>query len=182
MRRPWLISLACILALAFISLLAVGFRYDPNSSASTLVNHKAPPFTLRSSTGKEVSLAEFRGHPVVLNFWATWCPACLTEHPNLVSLWRRYAPRGVVFVGITFKDSAQAAAAFQRIHGGSWQDLDDPGTQTAIAYGVTGPPETVLIDRDGVVRFKASGAVADGGAVTPAAFARRIDKVLRVSA
>lgn len=176
MRRGlWSLPIAAPLVL----LLAIGFSHDPNASTSSLLNKPAPAFALTSAQGKVVSLADYRGRPVVLNFWATWCPACLTEHANLVRLYRRYAPKGVAFLGISFHDSAAAGRAFLRRHGGSWPILADPGVRTAIAYGVAGPPETFLVDGSGIIRFKAAGAVAAGGAVAPGAFAAQIDKVLR---
>jgi cytochrome c biogenesis protein CcmG/thiol:disulfide interchange protein DsbE len=170
---------APIVAVPVIVVLALGLRHDPNSTASTLVGKPAPAFTLHAADGRTVSLASLHGHPVVLNFWATWCTSCLTEHPNLVAAWRRYASRGVEFLGISFQDSAGKGEEFLRQHGGNWPVLSDPDEQTAISYGVTGPPETVLIDRNGIVRYKAPGAVAAGGAISPANFMAQLDRLVR---
>lgn len=168
---------APVIAVPVIVLLALGFRHDPNSTASTLVGKPAPAFTLRSADGKTISLAGLRGHPVVLNFWATWCTSCLTEHPNLVAAWKKYARSGVEFLGISFQDSAAKGKEFLQQHGGRWPVLSDPDEQTAISYGVTGPPETVIIDRNGVVRYKAPGAVANGGAISPSGFMAELGRL-----
>lgn len=174
-RALWVIPIA----LPLILLLAVGFSHNPNASASSaLLNKPAPNFTLRTADGKVVTMRSLRGRPVVLNFWATWCPPCLTEHPNLLHAWRKYGAKGVAFVGITIRDSAAAARAYQRKHGGAWPALQDPGQRTAINYGVTEPPETFLIDRRGIVRYKATGAVATGGAITSESFDRKIERLL----
>ena len=176
MRRA---LLAPIIAVPVLLLLVLGFRHDPNSTVSTLVGKPAPAFVLRSADGRTVSLASLHGHPVVLNFWATWCASCLTEHQNLVAAWRRYAPKGVEFVGISFQDSTAKGNEFLQQHGGAWPVLADPDEATAISYGVTGPPETVLIDRNGIVRLKAPGAVADGGAISPSGFMAQLDRLVR---
>jgi cytochrome c biogenesis protein CcmG/thiol:disulfide interchange protein DsbE len=170
---------APIIAIPIIVLLAIGFRHDPNAPVSTLVGKPAPAFTLHAADGRTISLASLRGRPVVLNFWATWCTSCLVEHPNLVAAWRAYARKGVEFLGISFQDSASKGAEFLRRHGGNWPVLSDPDEQTAIDYGVTGPPETVLIDRNGIVRYKAPGAVAGGGAIGPAAFMAQLNRLVR---
>lgn len=172
---------ALLVAVPLILLLAFGLRRDPTATASTLVGKPAPPFALRTAEGHVVRLASYRNHVVVVNFWATWCPSCLVEHQNLVRVWKRYAPEGVEFVGITFRDSVAKATEFLRQHGGNWPVLADPNVQTAIDYGVLEPPETFIIDRHGVVRYKALGAVAPGGAISPTKFAHKLMDTLAAS-
>lgn len=154
-RSAW----ALVVAVPVVLLLASGFRRDPTAIVSPLVNHSAPSFTLHSLDGREVSLASLRGRPVVVNFWASWCLSCKDEHRYLGEAVRAYGPRGVAFVGVIYQDSPAAAHAFLRQHGGGWPALEDPGSRTAIDYGVTGVPETYFIDRRGIVRSMSRGPV-----------------------
>lgn len=153
---------ALIIAVPLIAVLALGFGRDPNAVASPLLNHQAPAFTLTTLSDRPFSLAQLRGRPVVMNFWASWCVGCKIEHPYLVAAWHTYEPKGVIFVGVLFNDNATSARAFMRDHGGGWPIVQDPGLQTAVAYGVTGIPETFFIDRRGIVRYKSTGVVTPG--------------------
>jgi cytochrome c biogenesis protein CcmG/thiol:disulfide interchange protein DsbE len=93
-----------------------------------------------------------------MNFWAPTCVDCLVEHPFLLSAWRRYAPRGVVFLSVLHQDPEGLAQQFDRERTKPWPDLSDPGSRTALDYGVTGIPETVFIRPDGVVAHRIIGA------------------------
>lgn len=150
---------AVVIAVPFVWLLASGFGRDPNAISSPLIDRRAPSFTLRSIDGREVSLASFRGRPVIVNFWASWCTACKFEHPYLLAAWRAYREQGVAFVGVLFSDNAGNARAFIQRYGGGWPDVLDPAQRTAINYGVYGVPETFFIDRAGIVRYKSTGPV-----------------------
>ncbi|MFL5799228.1 MAG: TlpA family protein disulfide reductase [Actinomycetota bacterium] len=117
----------------------------------------APNFDLRSLEGQRISLASLRGHPVVLNFWASWCLACRVEHPDLTAAWQRWGNRGVVFLGIIYQDTPQAAREFLSGLGGAWPSLIDPGGRFALDYGVYGVPETYFISGGGKIVFKRTG-------------------------
>jgi cytochrome c biogenesis protein CcmG/thiol:disulfide interchange protein DsbE len=156
-RLAWL----AVIVVPVLALLAFGLRRDPNAEASPLLNKPAPSFTLRALDGREVSLSALRGRPVVLNFWASWCVSCRAEHSVLLQAWRQYRSR-VNFVGVLFQDTSSDARGYMRQLGGGWPSVEDPTQNTAIGYGVAGPPETFLIDRHGVVRFKAVGPLAAG--------------------
>lgn len=141
-------------------LMGIGLGRDPKLLPSALVGKQAPPFVLEDiDTGKRVSLAALEGRPVVINFWATWCTACRKEHPNFVAAWQRYRDRGVAFVGILFQDSTRAAQAYMEEMGGDWPTLTDPGSRTAIDYGVYGVPETFFVDHRGVITHKTVGGL-----------------------
>jgi cytochrome c biogenesis protein CcmG/thiol:disulfide interchange protein DsbE len=149
---------ALVIAVPLVALLAYGFGRDPSAIASPLLNKPAPDFTLRTLDGKSLALARFRGRPVVLNFWASWCAACKIEHPYLVQAWQTHSPN-VGFIGVVYEDSASNARAFMSEYGGGWPDVLDPGQRTAIDYGVYGIPETFFIDRGGIIRYKQIGPV-----------------------
>ncbi|HEX8919117.1 MAG TPA: redoxin domain-containing protein [Chloroflexota bacterium] len=161
-----------VIAVPLVALLAFGFQRNPDAVASPLIDKPAPTFQLHTIDGRTLSLASLRGHPVVLNFWASWCTACIDEHPMLISAWHTYQRRGVEFVGVVYDDTAGDARDFLRQRGGSWPSVEDPGQQTAIDYGVVKIPETYFIDRHGVVRYKSSGEV------TPQILSRQLGRML----
>jgi cytochrome c biogenesis protein CcmG, thiol:disulfide interchange protein DsbE len=161
-------------ALAFVVLLGSGLGRDPRALPSELLGEPAPVFTLpRLGADGTVSLASLRGQVVVLNFWASWCLACREEHPDLLAAWERYRERGVVLIGIDFEDTEAAALAYAEEMGGDWPLVTDPGSRTAIAYGVFGVPETFVIAPNGTVTAK------NVGAVTYRWLTREIDEALR---
>jgi cytochrome c biogenesis protein CcmG/thiol:disulfide interchange protein DsbE len=156
-RRIVVLSLTPILALSL--LLGFGLTRDPRALPSTLVGGPAPDFALRDLfSGEVVRLRDFRGQVVVVNFWASWCAPCRQEHPYLRAAWDRYRERGVVLVGIVFQDRESNARAYVDEMGGDWPFLVDPGSRTALDYGVFGIPETFFIGRDGVIAHKQVGA------------------------
>ncbi len=162
-RRHRAVVVAAVLVpvLAFALLLASGLGRDPRALPSELVHEPAPDFSLpRLGGGEDVDLASLRGQVVVVNFWASWCEPCKQEHPALRAAWDRYRDRGVVMVGIDFEDTARDALAFAEANGGDWPLLADPGSRTAIAYGVFGVPETFVVAGDGTIVAKTVGAVS----------------------
>jgi cytochrome c biogenesis protein CcmG/thiol:disulfide interchange protein DsbE len=106
-------------------------------------------------------LASFKEKPVVVNFWASWCDPCKHEAPLLEATWRRVQGQGIVFLGIDFQDSTGDGLSFLRTYGITYPNVVDPTGSTAINYGVTGVPETVFIDRRGVIVHKVIGELTD---------------------
>jgi cytochrome c biogenesis protein CcmG, thiol:disulfide interchange protein DsbE len=140
--------------------LGFGLTRDPAVIRSPLVGREAPNFSLRTlDRTNTIRLDDFRGQVVVVNFWASWCIPCRVEHPDLMAAWQRYREHGVLLVGIGFNDTREDALAFRRELGGDWPLVEDPGGRTALAYGVYGIPETLFIDRRGIIRYKHIGAV-----------------------
>jgi cytochrome c biogenesis protein CcmG/thiol:disulfide interchange protein DsbE len=155
-----MIALAVLPVLAFALLLASGLGKDPRALPSELVGRRAPTFSLpQLGGGPRLELTTLRGQVVVVNFWASWCLACREEQPSLLAAWGRYRERGVVLVGIDFEDTEDAALAYAAEMGGDWPLVTDPGSRTAIAYGVYGVPETFVISPDGTIAAKAVGGV-----------------------
>ncbi len=167
-----------IIAIPLIALLWSGFGRDPSAISSPLISRSAPNFTLTALDGKRVSLRDLRGHPVVLNFWASWCYDCTLEDPYLIAMSKQYAGRGIRFVGVSFQDSTANAANFMHKYGIDWIDLQDPGTRTAINYGVSGVPETFVIDPSGRIVLKSTGPVVPGSSVTPADLDRHLQQMV----
>jgi cytochrome c biogenesis protein CcmG, thiol:disulfide interchange protein DsbE len=121
----------------------------------------APVFRLdRLDRPGDVSLAAYRGRPVVLNFWASWCEPCKQEAPLLESVWRRYRDRGLVVIGLDFNDLRSDARRFARENRMSYPLAYDGRGETLTDYGVVGAPETFFIDRTGrLVCERLQGAV-----------------------
>lgn len=154
-------SLVPIVGLA--ALLGFGLGRNPREVPSVLVGRPAPAFALEDArTGQQVRLADLRGHVVVLNFWASWCADCVTEHPSLFAAWQRYGDGGAVFLSVLYQDREDAARSFLRRYGQGWPDLLDPGGRTALAYGVSGVPETFFIGPDGRIAAKQAGPSSYG--------------------
>ncbi|WP_370325953.1 TlpA family protein disulfide reductase [Euzebya sp.] len=140
---------------------AFGTRFgrDPTLVDSPLIGQPAPPIDLIRLDGEASwSLADQAGDIVVVNFWASWCVPCREEHDDLVAAAAQYERAGVSFVGIVYQDDPSQAVAFLDELGHGYPHLVDPGSRTAIDYGVFGIPETYFIDRDGTVVAKVTGA------------------------
>ncbi len=127
------------------------------AASGTRIGERAPDFTLPSLGGASVSLSQFRGRIVILDFWASWCAPCRATMPSLHSLWREVASHGVELVGVSLDRTAAAATAYLGANDftdmlalwGSYAAAQAVATQ----YRVTGIPHTFIIDRAGVVRF-----------------------------
>lgn len=139
-------------------LLASRFGSDPMALPSVLVGKPAPPFTLKTLSGEEVSLESLKGQPVVLNFWSTWCVPCKHEHEILQEAAQQYGSQ-VKFFGVVYQDEPGAVAQYLRAKRDLYPHLLDPNSEVAIAYGVGGVPESFFIDSEGVVRHKQVGLV-----------------------
>ena len=113
----------------------------------------APDFTLRSMGGPNLRLAEQRGRVVMVNFWATWCGPCRQEMPQLDRLYQKYRASGFVLFGVNVDDDALKAADVAAKLGVSFPVLLDTDKAVSKLYDLSTMPSTVLIDRDGQVRY-----------------------------
>ena len=147
--------------LAFLGVLGFGLTRSPQNLPSALIAMPAPPFHLADmyQPSDSVSLEELRGKVVVLNFWASWCFPCVQEHPFLIQLDEQYDPSDVRLIGMLYQDVPERGRAYMDRYGGDWPTLVDPGSETAIPYGVYGPPETFIVSPDGVIAYKLVGPI-----------------------
>ena len=146
-----------VIASALIAVLFAGLGKNPSEIRSPLVGKAAPSFALREvGTGRTVDLSEFKGKPVVINFWATWCGPCWEEHPVLVASARRLQPQ-VQFLGVVFQDTEEKILSFLAQRGSAYPTVVDQNGKTGIAYGVGGVPETFFLDANGVIVAKYNG-------------------------
>ncbi len=165
-RRPearakqWLVPLVATAVAALLALLYYGLTTDRlPTGVAPRPDAVAPDFQLSTFDGQTVHLADLRGKPVVLNFWASWCEPCRDEQPAVNTLWQRYQSRGVVFVGINIQDTPHDALGFIRQYGVAYPVVSDPKGAVYIDYGVVGVPETYLVTREGKIKQKLVGPV-----------------------
>ena len=151
MKSIWL-PLAFI---ALIVLLAVGLRLNPREVPSPLVGKPAPHFELPrlDQPARTFTQKDMLGKVWLLNVWASWCPPCLVEHPVVAEL-----AKTVPVIGLNYKDAREDALPWLARNGDPYQlSVYDAAGKIAIDYGVYGVPETYVIDRKGVIRYKHVG-------------------------
>ncbi len=117
----------------------------------------APGFTLGTLDGQVVSLSDYRGQRVLINFWATWCPPCRFEMPAIESVYRGYSDRDFVVLGVNLEESPRTVQPFVKELGLSFPILMDTDGEAAMLYGVRGLPTSVFVDRDGMVAMRHIG-------------------------
>ena len=129
-----------------------------SSTRPPRIGSSAPNFTVQDSQ-KQITLSQFRGQVVVLNFWATWCPPCVEEMPSLVEMQREMKAKGVTVVAVSIDEDENAYEKFVKDHAANLLTVRDPAQKTPTLYGTHGWPETFIIDRNGVMRRKFIGPV-----------------------
>ena len=123
------------------------------SAATPVANAVAPDFTLRGADGRNVRLDELRGQVVLVNFWATWCGPCREEMPRLDVLYQKYHKSGFVLLGVNVDDDPHTALATAAKLGVSFPVLLDTDKKVSKLYDLNTMPSTIVIDRDGKVRY-----------------------------
>lgn len=138
---------------------AVGLSFLAASSlaSSDMIGQKAPDFALKSSTGENLRLSEYRGEVVMLNFWATWCGPCRQEMPLLDDLYNRYERVGFKLLGVNIDDNSQRAIDMMKELGVDFPVLFDASKDVSKLYEVNAMPVTVILDREGNVRYVHKG-------------------------
>jgi peroxiredoxin len=121
------------------------------------VGQPCPDFTLPDLRGTPFRLSDHRGKVVLINFWATWCPPCVEEMPSLERLHRALEEKGLVVLAPSVDDSVEAIEAFREEHGLSFTVLHDRGADVSHAYQTFKYPETYVVDRNGILRWKFIG-------------------------
>lgn len=153
MRR--ILSFSAPIVLVSI-LLALSGCYS--GSRPSRIGSAAPDFTVHDSE-RTVTLSQFKGQVVVLNFWATWCPPCIEEMPSLVLMQQRMKAKGVTVLAVSVDVDGNSYRRFLRDHNVNLLSVRDADQKSNELYGTFKFPETYIIDRNGIVRRKFIGAV-----------------------
>jgi len=163
MWNSWKFWAVWVIVMGLIILLAFGFTTDPKKVPSPLMGRTAPDFKVDELNGKhKFSLSEYKGIPIVLNFWASWCAECRAESVLLENFFQKYGVNNkkLVVIGIAIQDSPKNAKAFARQFGKTYLlGLDDDAGNIALDYGIYGVPETFFIDPSGKIFHKTIGIV-----------------------
>lgn len=164
--RPGLVGVVIVAAAALVGLLSYGVASsgDDRSIASALAKGERPEpprarLPVLGDGRGERSLDDFRGKVVVVNFWASWCPPCVEELPLLERTQKRIAKRDATILGIDVQDAKSDALRFVRRFGLTYPSLRDANRHYARDFGVSGYPETFVIDRRGRVAAKRIGPI-----------------------
>jgi peroxiredoxin/tetratricopeptide (TPR) repeat protein len=167
--------LAAILALGGCSAAGNSAATSPATplpnAALTAVGSQAPPFTAQRLDGTPVTLDAFRGKTVVLNFWATWCPPCRAETPDMIAAFGKLRANDVAFLGIDTTETAPIVKSFVALKGLPYP-VALAGPETYNAYGIAYIPTTIVVDPNGIVRARWTGAVTTGQLASYVASAR----------
>ena len=161
-------GVGCILVIAAMMICSGCY----SGSRPPHVGATAKEFSVTDSD-RTVSLNQYRGQVVLVNFWATWCPPCVEELPSLMNLQERMKGRGIVVVGVSIDVDGDAYHRFLKLHNINFVTVRDPEQKVASMYGTSGWPETYIIDRQGVLRRKFVGPV-DWNAPDVVAFLSRM--------
>jgi peroxiredoxin len=138
---------------ACILLLSLGTALAAAPAAAVAPGVEAPAFALPSRDGGRVQLEDLRGQVVMLNFWATWCGPCRQEMPLLAQLQQKYEPLGFTLIGVNVEPDSAAAVSWLKGVPVNFPILFDTDSAVAGRFGVEGMPSSVLIDRNGKVRY-----------------------------
>ena len=152
-----LLFIPLVLFIVLVLFLAIGLGHDPHKLPSALINEPAPDFALPElrEPSKIISPSQMRGKVWLLNVWGSWCPACREEHPFLMDIARTEV---VPIYGLSWKDKREDALAVLSELGDPYVlNMSDFDGRVAIDYGITGAPETYLIDKNGIIRYKEPG-------------------------
>ena len=168
-RRHLQVTLGVVLVIsAIIGILSLGLVFDPSTSTNALLGKKANDFKVvllqgedsaSPPSGTNMSLSDFKGSPLILNFWASWCVSCRHEAAVMEAFWKKHKRSGVKMVGIAIQDTPEAAMKFAKYFGKTYILGFDEEGKAGIDYGVTGVPETFFIDRNGIIQHKEAGPV-----------------------
>ncbi len=161
MDRVRRIALVPILAAILVgSMIVLGCSIGQSPARGPEIGNLAPDFQLDNLDGQPVALSDFRGKPVLVNFWASWCPPCRAEMPFIQDTFadRKWADEGLVVIAIDIGESPSTVREFVKNYGLTFPVLLDVTRDVSLEYYVRGIPTTFLIDRDGIIREIKIGA------------------------
>jgi cytochrome c biogenesis protein CcmG/thiol:disulfide interchange protein DsbE len=155
--RRLIITLAIIAPVLW--LFAFGFRRDSHYIKSPLLAKQAAPFSVTLFDGRQVTLNDFRGKAVFLNFWSSWCPPCREEARDLQAAWQRVKDKNMVFIGVALQDTDTDSLKFLQEFGITYPNGRDQSGKISVDYGTWGIPESFFIDPQGRITYKHVGGI-----------------------
>lgn len=152
-------SLFCISLLLCLSLVACSGKKEGTEEANRIPEKgdAAVDVTLHDLDGKTVKLSQFKGKVFMLNFWATWCPPCREEMPSMDALYKKFKGADFVMLLVSIDDKADTIRDFMKRNNYTMPVYHDASRDAGSAYGITGVPETLIIDRNGMIAEKIIG-------------------------
>jgi len=180
-RRGWLVILAGVLTVGIVAGVLVAVLGDGSKSGGTTrpgavtgaggdVGAPAPDFRLPALNGQgDVSLADYRGRPVIVNFWASWCHPCRQEFPLLKQALRDHRAEHLAVIGVTYQDIASDSRSFAKQRAATWPQAVDDGGKVASAYGVRAIPQSFFVRPDGTIAARVFGVTTDAALADPLA-------------
>jgi peroxiredoxin len=160
MKRTSLTYVLIVIASAFILASQMSIPYAEGFNPvppDTSIGSSAPDFTLEDISGKKVSLSSFKGKPVLLNFWATWCPYCRRERPHLNTLYNDYKDKGLIILSVSTDQSVTKVREFLKNTPADFIVLSDSNGTASSIYSVGGLPTSYLISREGIIKQRFMG-------------------------
>ena len=145
---------ACV---AFVAMFALAIATQPAYAKGKKMNSKSKDFTLASNTGKNIRLSDLKGKVVMVNFWASWCGPCRQEFPLLDEMYKRYQPAGFELLGVNIEPKKKDADKLLKQIPVSFPILYDTEQKVSELYEVAAMPTTLIIDKNGKVRYLAKG-------------------------
>ncbi len=180
-RRGWLVILAGVLTVGVVAGVLVAVLGDGSESGGTTrpgsvtgagaeVGSPAPDFQLPALDGRgDVKLSDFRGRPVILNFWASWCNPCRQEFPLLKHAIRDHRADRLAVVGVTYQDIASDSRSFVKQRDATWPQGVDQNGAVAKAFGVRAIPQSFFIRPDGTIAARVFGITTESALADPLA-------------
>jgi peroxiredoxin len=153
MMKNWK-QIAGLLAILAVAVVACA---SPGTLEGVAEGERARDFTLKTLDGSQISLRDYEGQVVLVNFWGTWCPPCADEIPDLEAVYQARQDDGFVILGVNVRDHPQMVESFVADLGVSYPVVLDEADQVSQEYRVRGLPLSVLVDRDGVIRVRHIG-------------------------
>lgn len=152
----WFASVAALFGVVIVFYFFTAASASNKDTTSPAMNTSAPQFTLTDIEGNPVSLSKLRGKVVILDFWATWCPPCRMEIPDLIALQKQYGSQGLQIIGIGL-DEKNTVASFVKQHGINYPVAIGTDEVSNLFGGISGIPTTFIIDKQGNIQNKFEG-------------------------